>query len=499
MGWEQGATDELRRAIDRFEAAASRRRPLAAPEPVRYPKHQRVRRQRPTLATIAVVLLSSLAAVLLIFLERAEPPPAQVSERLEPDDKISTPAAGRPRAGHGQMASADDAERPLPAVRGPAALVPEEEPPQAPEHTHGSRPGDAGTATAASDPRGAVNGDRQTAIDRPGLPTEPLDGDHGDGDWAPTRAAEEATPAAEDTTPPVLTAPSLMVPYRGAMTDASGEPLVGLVSAIFALYAEPSGGVPLWVDIKAVRTNATGGYAVLLGGTTEFPADLFTTGETRWLGVQPDGEAEQPRIRFSSGPQTPTARRTAPLYRPPLSQLVRFEGEHGTGDAAAPWAPEDTTPPALTVSPPLIPYRGLMTDASGAPLVGLVSTIFALYAEPSGGVPLWVDIKAVQAGAAGGYVVLLGGTTQFPVDLFAAGETRWLGVQPNGEDEQPRVQFTRMPCAPTARDADPVDWTPRSEFVQFGGEHGDGDERRDIGSRRDEAISPQCAPNADLF
>ena len=42
---------------------------------------------------------------------------------------------------------------------------------------------------------------------------------------------------------------------------------------------------------------------------------------------------------------------------------------------------------------------------------------------------------------------LLGETTEFPVDLFATGAPRWLGVQPTGEDEQPRVRFTRAPCA----------------------------------------------------
>ena len=470
MAWEQGATDELRRAIDRFEAAASRRRPQPAPEPVRLPRHQRSRWQRPTLAAIAAVLLSSLAAVLLIFLERSEPPPLQVSERLEAVDKISTPATRSPPVPNDKEASAGDAERPLTAVRGAAATVPEAEPPRAPEHVNGSRPGDAGSDTAVSDPReGAVSGEsRQTAIDRSVLRTEPIGGELGDGDVA-------ATQAAEDTMPPGLTEPSLTIPYRGVMTDASGAPLVGFVSTIFALYAEPSGGVPLWVDIKAVRADPTGAYVVLLGGTTEFPVDLFATGETRWLGVQPAGESEQPRILFTRGPETPTSRDPATLDRPPLSKLVLRDGEHDARDAAATWAAEDTTPPAYTVPPPVIPYRGLMTDASGAPLVGLVSTIFALYEEPSGGVPVWVDIKTVQAGAAGGYVVLLGGTTEFPVVLFATGETRWLGVQPAGEDEQPRVRFTRMPCALKARDADPVGGRPLSAFVRLGGEQGDGD------------------------
>ena len=132
------------------------------------------------------------------------------------------------------------------------------------------------------------------------------------------------------------------------------------------------------------------------------------------------------------------------------------------GDLAAKRVAEETGSSALDVPPPLIPYRGVITDSSGEPLVGLVSAIFALYEEPSGGVPLWVDIKAVEAGAAGGYTVLLGGTTELPVDLFATGEIRWLGVQPEGEAEQPRVRFTGVPDALKARDTDNLndDTTP---------------------------------------
>ena len=132
------------------------------------------------------------------------------------------------------------------------------------------------------------------------------------------------------------------------------------------------------------------------------------------------------------------------------------------GDLAAQRVAEETGSSALDVPPPLIPYRGVITDSSGEPLVGLVSAIFALYEEPSGGVPLWVDIKAVEAGPAGGYTVLLGGTTELPVDLFATGEIRWLGVQPEGEAEQPRVRFTGVPDALKARDTDNLndDTTP---------------------------------------
>ena len=127
----------------------------------------------------------------------------------------------------------------------------------------------------------------------------------------------------------------------------------------------------------------------------------------------------------------------------------------------------DTTAP-----PPLILFNGAMTGASGEPIVGLVSAIFALYEEPAGGVPLWVDIQMVQADAAGGYLVQLGGATELPVDLFATGRALWLGVQPEGQDEQPRVRFTSVPYALKAGNADTLSGRPIADFVLVDGEDG---------------------------
>ena len=123
--------------------------------------------------------------------------------------------------------------------------------------------------------------------------------------------------------------------------------------------------------------------------------------------------------------------------------------------------------------PPLIPYSGTISDASGEPVVGLVSAMFALYDEPDGGVPLWVDIQPVLTDAAGGYLVLLGAATELPVELFATHQALWLGVQPEGYPEQPRVRFYSVPYALKARDADTLGGRPLSEFVLLSGENGD--------------------------
>jgi hypothetical protein len=131
---------------------------------------------------------------------------------------------------------------------------------------------------------GPPAGGEQTANSRPGdASSAPVSGERRDA--APDRGAPDAPPP-------------LLVPHRGVMATAAGAPLVGRVSTIFALYEAPTGGIPLWVDIKLVETDADGRYAVVLGETTPLPEDLFETGAARWLGVQPDGEAEQPRVRL---------------------------------------------------------------------------------------------------------------------------------------------------------------------------------------------------------
>ena len=121
------------------------------------------------------------------------------------------------------------------------------------------------------------------------------------------------------------------------------------------------------------------------------------------------------------------------------------------------------------VPPPLIPFSGTMTDLSDEPLVGTVTAIFALYEEATGGVPLWGDIQMVQTDAAGGYLSLLGAATELPVDLFASSQALWLGIQPEGQAEQPRVRFFSVPYALKAGDADTLGGRPLSDFILLSG------------------------------
>jgi len=116
-------------------------------------------------------------------------------------------------------------------------------------------------------------------------------------------------------------------------------------------------------------------------------------------------------------------------------------------------------------APPPMPIDGVITDELGQPAEGLVSVIFALYEAQVGGVPLWVEIQVVHVNAEGRYVALLGSTTELNVTLFASGNARWLGIQPEGQPEQPRVRLLSVPYALKAVDADTVGGQPISAFV----------------------------------
>ena len=95
-----------------------------------------------------------------------------------------------------------------------------------------------------------------------------------------------------------------LVNYSGVLTDVNGHPLTGVVGVTFTLYQDSEGGTPLWMEIQNVQPTKNGHYSVMLGSTTStgLPQDVFVTGEARWLGVQAEGQAEQPRTLLVAVP-----------------------------------------------------------------------------------------------------------------------------------------------------------------------------------------------------
>src|SRR6266446_3681052 len=142
--------------------------------------------------------------------------------------------------------------------------------------------------------------------------------------------------------------------------------------------------------------------------------------------------------------------------------------------SAEPQAPSRTvqTPPEVVPAlpvPRLVKFTGTFKDELGKARTGVVGVTFAIYKEQEGGSALWLETQNAELDEQGRYTVLLGSTKNegLPLELFTAGEPRWLGVQVNlpKELEQPRVLLVSVPYALKAADAETLGGKPLSSFV----------------------------------
>lgn len=129
---------------------------------------------------------------------------------------------------------------------------------------------------------------------------------------------------------------------------------------------------------------------------------------------------------------------------------------------------------------------------------------FALYADETGGDPLWEETQKVEVDAAGRYTVLLGATQPagLPMELFTTGKAQWLETTRQseletarqgqsdalreGEPAQPRIMLVSVPFALKAGDAETLGGKPASAYALAGGNQipvaGAGSEPTRIGS-----------------
>jgi len=148
------------------------------------------------------------------------------------------------------------------------------------------------------------------------------------------------------------------------------------------------------------------------------------------------------------------------------------------GAKAAPLPPrQDATTQqndsARTVQPGtawLLRTEGRAVDAEGVPLAGSVGVTFAIYSEAAGGAPLWQETQVVSAAASGRFRTLLGAASEsgVPVEIFAGGQPRWLGVLVHspGVQEQPRLLLVSVPFAVEAANAESLGGVPASAYVR---------------------------------
>lgn len=99
-----------------------------------------------------------------------------------------------------------------------------------------------------------------------------------------------------------------------------------LVNAKFSIYREEHGGTALWTEVQNVRPDNAGAFTVVLGSTRNegLPADLFDTGEPRWLEVEID-RTTQPRVLMTSVPYALRAADADTLGGLPPSAYLRAD------------------------------------------------------------------------------------------------------------------------------------------------------------------------------
>jgi hypothetical protein len=112
---------------------------------------------------------------------------------------------------------------------------------------------------------------------------------------------------------------------RRPFTRGEVQYAVGLT---FAIYAEQEGGTALWQETQNVALDEQGRYSVLLGAASRegLPAELFASGEPRWLGVQAQvpGAGEGARVLLVSVPYALRADDAASLGgRPATDYMLR--------------------------------------------------------------------------------------------------------------------------------------------------------------------------------
>ncbi len=148
----------------------------------------------------------------------------------------------------------------------------------------------------------------------------------------PVNAQQPAAASANLAVPP-------MVNFSGVLNDVNGKPLTGTVGVTFYLYKDSEGGAPLWMETQNVQVDKAGHYTAALGAASSqgLPPAMFASGEARWLGVHPQGQAEQPRVLLMSVPYALKALDAETIGgRPVSSFMLAPTSSEGSGKGNAP-------------------------------------------------------------------------------------------------------------------------------------------------------------------
>jgi hypothetical protein len=206
------------------------------------------------------------------------------------------------------------------------------------------------------------------------------------------------------------------VNVQGALRDGTGALLEGNLSVTIRIYSGQTGGAPLWQETQTVAV-AGGLFAALVPGNpaaNPFPATLWTSGQRRWLAIQPAGQAELPRTPLVSVPTALHARTAGTALSLDCAGCVRLAMlDPSVLDAALVFFDDATS--------------GLGTDSVQGAIEQLSAAYDALLAglAPVATTGRFSDLVGIPAGLANGDDDTLAGLTCTPGQVAKKTVTGW--------------------------------------------------------------------------
>jgi len=216
----------------------------------------------------------------------------------------------------------------------------------------------------------------------------------------------------------------VVVPHLIRFSGTISSMPAGTVGVIFALYQDQTGGAPLWQEVQNVTVDGSGHYGALLGArsATGIPLDMFSNGEARWLGAQPEGQPEQARVLLVSVPYALKSSDAETLGGLPASAFLRA--------GASPAAPANATPTTDAPANSAAGKTASAVDASGA-----MAGYLPMFTGATG------DLANSRIAQAGNFIGIGTATPGADLDLVGANPTLRLENYSSTPGDSPNFNF----------------------------------------------------------
>ena len=132
---------------------------------------------------------------------------------------------------------------------------------------------------------------------------------------------------------------------------------------------------------------------------------------------------------------------------------------------------------AALAAPPKVPLQGVLTDAEGAAVDGMLDVEFALHPSAESDEVVWSETQAVDF-ERGVFAVYLGDAVPLDASVFDDNRSVWLSIAVDGDAEMQRIEIATAPYAAFAQwagDAETVGGVGVDELARVGHRHGWGE------------------------